>query len=202
MKKLIIPLLAALVLFSGCVRMSATEQLKRDGSMNVLVIFDSAYFTITDTLNSSILPNPNLTSVTERINNTLIYYFSNVNPLEDDLFINANESNDLAINASGFLGGNTFKYTEKFIFPYYHYYYSADFGNISIESEQLNESFLLELVPAYTMEYDIIYFGELVSTNGQEVEKNRIRFTFVPSSKYELTFKEFFITNWISRLIE
>jgi hypothetical protein len=203
MKKSIIFLFAILMLFSGCVRLNTTQELKRNGLMNVLVIFDSSYFTISNSINSSIMPNPDLDSITERINNTLVYYFSNVNPFQSDLFININHSDYLKVNASGFLGGNTFKYNKVFKFPYYYYYYSANFGNASIEGHEVfNETYLLESIPDYDINYDIVYFGELVSTNGQELEKNKVRFSLNNISNYELTFREFFLTNWLARIIE
>lgn len=203
MKKAIIPLFAILILFSGCVRLNATEELKRNGLMNVLVIFDSSYFSISNSINSSIMPNPSLNSITERINNTLIYYFSDVNPFVTDLFVNYNESDNLNINISGFLGSSTFKYATEYKFPYYYYYYTADFGNASIEGDDIfNKTYLLDSIPNYNIDYDIIYFGELVSTNGQKLDDKKIRFSPNNNSNYELTFKEFFLTNWLHRIIE
>ncbi|MDD4354010.1 MAG: hypothetical protein PHN56_06155, partial [Candidatus Nanoarchaeia archaeon] len=144
-----------------------------------------------------------LTSINERINNTLIYYFSDVNPFESDLFLSNNQSEDLHINASGFLGSNTFKYTKEFKFPYYFYYYTADFENVSISGdEMLNKSAMLEYLPQYDINYDIIYFGELVTTNGEELNNKKVRFSLNNQSNYNLTFKEFFLTNWLSRIIE
>jgi hypothetical protein len=203
MKKLTIILFAILILFSGCVRLNATELLKRNGLMDIVIIFDSSYFTISDSINSSIMPNPKLDSITERINNTLIYYFSNVNPFNSELFINLNKSEDLDINISGFLGSDTFSYSTKFKFPYYYYYYSADFGNASITSDDmLNNSYLMDSISNYNIDYDIIYFGELVKTNGKKMDNNKVRFSLRNSSKYDLTFKEFFLTNWFVRLTE
>ena len=203
MKNAIIPLLMILILFSGCVKLNTTEELKRNGLMNVIVIFDSSYFTISDLVNSSITPNPNLNPISERVNNTLIYYFSNVNPFESDLFVNSGENEYLGVNPSGFLGSNTFKYSTEFKFPYYYYYYTADFGNASIQGDDVfNKSYLLDLAQNYTIDYDVIYFGELVSTNGQEISDKKIRFSPQISNDYELTFREFFLINWLKRLTE
>jgi hypothetical protein len=203
MNKLILPLFSILMLLCGCVNLNATQELKRNGLMDVIVMLYSPYFTISDSINASIMPNPQLNPVTERINNTLIYYFSNVNPFESDLFIGTNQSDYLQVNASGFLGSGTFKYSTEFKFPYYYYYYSADFMNASASGNDIfNESFLLESIPDFNADYDLVYFGELVSTDGAELGSNKIRFSVGNKSSYELTFREFFIANWLSRIIE
>jgi hypothetical protein len=57
-------------------------------------------------------------------------------------------------------------------------------------------------LPQYDINYDIIYFGELVTTNGEELNNKKVRFSLNNQSNYNLTFKEFFLTNWLSRIIE
>ncbi|MDD5499756.1 MAG: hypothetical protein PHT91_02680 [Candidatus Nanoarchaeia archaeon] len=194
--------LISIIFLSGCVQMNTTQELRRDGTMNVIVIINSPYFTLADAINDSLIPNPELNPVSERINNTLIYYFSKANPFSDNLFLSSNATNDLMIDSSGFLAGNTFKYETRFRFPYYYYYYSADFSSPSIQGEIFNESEILSLASMQDINYDIIYFGELVSTSGEEVDEQKVRFSAASNQNYSLTFREFFISNWIKRLTE
>jgi len=193
----------SLILLSGCVKMNSTQEFNRDGTINVIVLVNSPYFTLLEAINDSIIPNPELSHFSERINNTLLYYFRKADPFSQDLFLSSNLSGDLDINPSGFLGGNTFKYRKEFKFPYYYYYYSADFGQASIEAgEEFNKSKLLNMSTDQEVTYDLIYFGELVSTNGEELAVNKVRFYANDSKLYNLTFKEFFLNNWLMRLTE
>jgi hypothetical protein len=102
MIKKIIPIIF-IILLSGCVKVNSTEQLRRDGSMNVLIVIQSPYFSLTDSINKSIAPNPNITYIIDFMNSSIIYYFPKANLSENDLFISKNESSDLKIEPSGFL---------------------------------------------------------------------------------------------------
>jgi hypothetical protein len=164
--------------------------------MNILVMFSSSYFSLIDSVNSSIMPNPMLKPSSERINNTLFYYFSNVNPFESELFLNSNENDYLNVDLSGFLGSQSFSYTHEFKFPYYYYYYTADFENISLESDEVfNKNYLINSLSGLDVNYDIVYFGELINTNGEKLDDNKVRFSVSNPKDYNLTFKEFFLTN-------
>ncbi len=202
MIKKIMPIILIIIL-SGCVKVNSTEQLRRDGSMNVLVIIQSPYFSLTDSINKSITPNPNITHIIDFINSSIIYYFPKANLSENDLFISKNESPDLKIEPSGFLAGDTFKYSQEFSFPYYYYTYSANFSNASFSGpSNYNTTEIMEISQDYGIDYDIIYFGELSKTNGEELTGKKVRFNYEEGKEYYLTFKEFFLFNWIGRMIE
>jgi hypothetical protein len=202
MIKKIIPIIF-IILLSGCVKVNSTEQLRRDGSMNVLIVIQSPYFSLTDSINKSIAPNPNITYIIDFMNSSIIYYFPKANLSENDLFISKNESSDLKIEPSGFLAGDTFKYSQEFRFPYYYYIYSANFSNASFKgASNYNSTAIMEISQDYGIDYDIVYFGELSKTNGEELSGKKIRFNYEEGKEYYLTFKEFFLFNWIGRMIE
>jgi hypothetical protein len=60
----------------------------------------------------------------------------------------------------------------------------------------------MEISQEYGIDYDIIYFGELSKTNGEELTGKKVRFNYEEGKEYYLTFKEFFLFNWIGRMIE
>lgn len=204
-KKCFILFLILIIFFSGCTKINTTYQLKRNGLIDAVFLIQSPYNLILSSINESLIMNNNLSGAEPfLINNTLVYFFENINLSSDELFFSS-PSDELKIDTKGMFSEDTYFLGQTFKFPYYYYNYTIYINEPLIESSDFfNNDELLNQASILDIEYDIVYFGSLVSTNGEELDNNKVRFKpdLTKKNEYYLTFKDFFISNWIGRLMD
>lgn len=179
-------------MLSGCVNMTVTQKLYRDGTSDLILELSSENEFIRNSAFNQVMTEMEGAVVVEtekgfRITKEGIQ----VSDLEDK-------------ETAGIIADTGFK--KEFKFPFY--YYTITIDNKGMESPEEDEfGFAEAMMGSMAFNYVLEPFGTITETNGIYVgeSKKAVKFNLLQSKVYTVTFRDFFLWSWIggaSKLLE
>ncbi len=172
-----------LILLTGCVNLTITQKLHRDGTFDIVIEASSENELIRNSIKQSLEEEFEGASVVETEKGLKI--------TKESLKVSdvAGKENSGIIAKAGF--------KREFKFPFYYY-------TITIENEGMGETkdelgMAETMLASMSMSYVIEPFGTIVNTNGVFVndDKKAVKFNLLKSKNYTVTFRDFFLWSLI-----
>ena len=198
MKKinLFILLFLSLLLINGCVHVDVNQKLKRNGNTDLTITYKAPEM-ILDSLKQGMNTNTEdfENIIYQETDESIKITIKNINKefeldlYEDDSF------DDILFNKENF------NLEKEFRFPYYYFTYIINFSHEdNIQNQDFDELNQM-LNNMFKFTYTIETFGEITETNGNKLNKNKVRFNIADTNEaYVVEFRDFFLISWIGSL--
>lgn len=193
-------IMAAIVVSSGCVSLNVNHEIHKDGSSDIGIEVQSDSQIVRSSLKEQFESSFAVeNAVLDEGDSSFSYKFENVYPQQQE----ERFSESLRSNQEGESENSGFSYEKDSGLIYTHFtlrmnstgFDSSD-SNFSSEYSQFGES----LSSGLEMNYNVEPFGEVVGTNGQEMEDGRVRFDLTEDKEYYVEFKALSADVWLSNL--
>lgn len=170
-KIIILLLLFLLTIFNGCLNVNIEQEIKRNGSFNMEITFHSDIPMAVSNIEEELELNSALEEFVtiKTTSNSVTYIFTNVDPTQNNLFINLNSST----SKSSLFKSKSYNLSKEFKFPFHYYRYEIkipfDEENLEagVNEENLFEDEFSEMFEnLFNIGYNVKVFGKIINSNG------------------------------------
>lgn len=196
-KKIFFLITIIILLFTGCVNIEVNQKIKRNGNIDLSIIFKSTNSFILESITQDFEINPDIENKAffEKTENSVIFKFKNINPRKESFFKKVDDDD------TPLLDQDNYNFKKEFKFPYYYFIYEiGEQKNDTIDEDLQKLGNLFDNM--MKINFNIEVFGTIIETNGNQINKNKVSFesTLTSEDYYYIKFRDFFLFTWIGSL--
>jgi hypothetical protein len=202
--KLLISILLASVLLTGCINFDVYQKIKRNGLVDISLTVSTVpeYKSLISGINQSLEVED---SVKDRFkfteNDTALKYeftdidFNKDKKLFKDVVQNQSQDSPAPTQNSSLFNPENVKFTKDFRFPFYEYTYINKVKQQEQNDTNVSDEMKAQLSQIFKITYTVEVFGTVTETNGVKIASNKVRFDLVTgkSQEYMVKFRDFFL---------
>lgn len=186
---LVFAFLALLVVLSGCVKMEASQKIRRSGASDFNFTVESEYLELMNFTPEAIgkmgfaVENGEVIEGDGKL--TVSWKDVYFPPVPTEAYGADNAS------ATALFGGAAV--SRKFSFPYF--LYSINFSSRGLGGGSSENELAEQLMSGMRLDYRLETFGKIVETNGEKISDNSVRFDLKKKGEYYVVFRDFFLSS-------